>query len=357
MTSLKHRGFTLIELLVVIAIIGILAAMLFPVFARARESARKIQCLSNIKNVALAFQMYLTDYDKFPPSGHSQENVRAWVDDNCGGCQFDCRSTEMNPYLRVPVILDEYIKNRDVWRCPSAKFSSLMNGIAINSCIPDWFTVFSNSMANGDCPRPRSCTQPYPPGWGGTVTDTVGQGECATGAGAFEQSVGTSSVLRDVNMSTLHDVSKTLVCGDSGISMESDRTAQFAYPDQSRFEFLLYACGGGGSGNCSTDSGCGNPTVAAQCSPLSVCYGGDGRFTKDVSYRKSFARHMGGSNIGFADGHAKWMDAEAILFGGSDHSHYGMHPQLLYGVLTCFNPTDHSRWDKPVTNDPTAGDL
>jgi len=50
----RRRGFTLIELLVVIAIIGILAAMLFPVFARARESARKVQCLANVKNLALA---------------------------------------------------------------------------------------------------------------------------------------------------------------------------------------------------------------------------------------------------------------------------------------------------------------
>ena len=56
---LRRRGFTLIELLVVIAIIGILAAMVFPVFARARESARKAVCLSNVKNIALAIQMYL----------------------------------------------------------------------------------------------------------------------------------------------------------------------------------------------------------------------------------------------------------------------------------------------------------
>ena len=60
---MRRKGFTLIELLVVIAIIAILAAMLFPVFARARESARKIQCLSNVKNIAMAFQIYLTDFD------------------------------------------------------------------------------------------------------------------------------------------------------------------------------------------------------------------------------------------------------------------------------------------------------
>jgi prepilin-type N-terminal cleavage/methylation domain-containing protein len=63
----RRHGFTLIELLVVIAIIGILAAMLFPVFARARESARKIQCLSNVKNIAMAVQMYIADYQQSPP--------------------------------------------------------------------------------------------------------------------------------------------------------------------------------------------------------------------------------------------------------------------------------------------------
>jgi prepilin-type N-terminal cleavage/methylation domain-containing protein len=112
----KRKGFTLIELLVVIAIIGILAAMLFPVFARARESARKIQCLSNVKNIALAFQMYFTDYDRYMPAEHNAE-VLDWF-----GC--DSSAGAANPYLRVPVILEEYIKNRDVWRCPSAKMLS-----------------------------------------------------------------------------------------------------------------------------------------------------------------------------------------------------------------------------------------
>jgi len=70
----RRRGFTLIELLVVIAIIGILAAMVFPVFARARESARKAVCLSNVKNLALAVQMYLADNnDTLPPGEHRQE--------------------------------------------------------------------------------------------------------------------------------------------------------------------------------------------------------------------------------------------------------------------------------------------
>src|SRR5258708_16273894 len=63
----SRRGFTLIELLVVIAIIAILAAILFPVFARAREAARKTTCLSNLKNIGLAHLMYVQAYDETFP--------------------------------------------------------------------------------------------------------------------------------------------------------------------------------------------------------------------------------------------------------------------------------------------------
>ena len=72
MKSEKSRGFTLIELLVVIAIIAILAAILFPVFAQARESARQVSCLSNVKQMSLGIMMYVQDYDeKFCPSRYT----------------------------------------------------------------------------------------------------------------------------------------------------------------------------------------------------------------------------------------------------------------------------------------------
>ncbi|MCD6351836.1 MAG: DUF1559 domain-containing protein [Armatimonadetes bacterium] len=100
-----NRGFTLIELLVVIAIIAILAAILFPVFARAREKARQASCQSNLKQVALAFLMYVQDYDeKFP--------FWRW-DSHGGGGTPDPSAPQW--YVR----LYPYVKNTQLFVCPS----------------------------------------------------------------------------------------------------------------------------------------------------------------------------------------------------------------------------------------------
>ncbi|HHX42009.1 MAG TPA: DUF1559 domain-containing protein [Armatimonadetes bacterium] len=75
----RNRGFTLIELLVVIAIIAILAAILFPVFARARANARKANCLSNIRQLGMGLVAYTQDYDEMlPPRAHSQPQRTYW---------------------------------------------------------------------------------------------------------------------------------------------------------------------------------------------------------------------------------------------------------------------------------------
>jgi len=101
---LKKRGFTLIELLVVIAIIAILAAILFPVFSRAREQARKTACLSNMKQVGQALMMYVQDWDDTYPWGVPACNAPYGV-----GTATDTPMGKLHPY----------IKNAAVWSCPS----------------------------------------------------------------------------------------------------------------------------------------------------------------------------------------------------------------------------------------------
>jgi prepilin-type N-terminal cleavage/methylation domain-containing protein/prepilin-type processing-associated H-X9-DG protein len=98
----KPRGFTLIELLVVIAIIAILAAILFPVFAQARESARTSSCLSNMKQIGLALRMYGQDYDETYPNIRLRD-----VDGN------------LNHGMIWKNVVQVYVKNKGVWGCPS----------------------------------------------------------------------------------------------------------------------------------------------------------------------------------------------------------------------------------------------
>jgi prepilin-type N-terminal cleavage/methylation domain-containing protein/prepilin-type processing-associated H-X9-DG protein len=96
----NSRGFTLIELLVVIAIIAILAAILFPVFARARENARRASCQSNLKQIGLGIMQYIQDYDeKYPVAWHGPYTA---------------------PTATLVDDLDPYIKSKQIWKCPSS---------------------------------------------------------------------------------------------------------------------------------------------------------------------------------------------------------------------------------------------
>src|SRR5688572_551426 len=108
-------GFTLIELLVVIAIIALLAAILFPVFARARENARRSSCQSNLKQLGIGFAQYIQDNDgRYPHAEDSEITVTG------GNSQTVVYPTDDPSYL-WPIKIEPYIKNRQVFLCPSLK--------------------------------------------------------------------------------------------------------------------------------------------------------------------------------------------------------------------------------------------
>lgn len=136
----RLKGFTLIELLVVIAIIALLAAILFPVFARARDNARKSTCQNNLKQLGLSVQQYMQDFDeKFPNTPY-----------NWNATDPQVPKTALRPYT----------KNEQLWVCPSdSNWARANGGISYSSMMDNWFNEHffthngDDGAANTDCDR------------------------------------------------------------------------------------------------------------------------------------------------------------------------------------------------------------
>jgi len=228
------RGFTLIELLVVIAIIAILAAILFPVFARAREKARQASCLSNVKQMALGEMMYLQDYDETyspglvaDPGGTPPGAVTGWTIHTT----FD----QIYPY----------VMNTQIFFCPSG------NGGAVYSC--DY--GFNRHL----CPDLRSSGSP-------------------------------------IKLAEVEEPANVFLCLDAGPYMVG--SSNVSNPTGS----FWYVPGAWDSAR--DPAGVGYSTTY----PLS------GFNQKDYKG----GRHNAGINIGFADGHAKWLSG-SYLIGNLQH--------------------------------------
>jgi prepilin-type processing-associated H-X9-DG protein len=294
-----------------------------------------------VKNIALAIQMYLADNnDTLFPNEHRQE-VIAYFESHPGGSDScDDGDTGLprgqwmgrraNPYMRIPVILDEYVKNRDVWRCPSAKME-----MAPNMIVPgmDWLGYLQAHEGEwGDATDLCLQNNLYPSGWGGDVTDSIVQQRNAGSWGSQLDAANKAFVLsiainyneyQYIKMAAVQDAASYVICSDGGSWPDLLSPGLVAYPDVCALE-----CGNC-AGWCDWEACTG--WAAEGCDPTAFIapsykngYGEvDGSYLLDVALRKPFARHLGGVNIGFLDGHASWWNSETFLTKWADEAKPG----------------------------------
>ena len=271
----KYRGFTLIELLVVIAIIAILAAILFPVFAQAREAARKTSSLSNTKQLGLAAMMYVQDYDEMYP-------CNSWDTPYIPTADHDSRSLVYPSAVQWPWRIMPYMKNKQILVCPSDP-SAGKNG---------WRGYWAPPSPTCDdawgVPTPISYAHnQHLFGYGGATTI----GQTGPGPSCFGPAPDWAVFYQPLSLAAVPTPASTYMLGDYGRAfMETwwvNNLRASAYTDR----FNASAPGGGASVDQS------NATWRA-------------RFQQDNVHR-----HQMGSNITFADGHSKWRAGKAITSG------------------------------------------
>lgn len=245
--SRRPHAFTLIELLVVIAIIAILAAILFPVFAQAREKARSTSCLSNQKQLGLAFMQYIQDYDEtYPPAVGSVVTgtiirPQHWLAELQGGINVPIAIVPAG--VIIPGIVSPYIKNNQILNCPSAPQRPSVATAAVGYMYND--LAVAQSQASFSAPA-----------------QTVLTAESSTATGSL---LGTQGV-NQLRLNVGHAVNRII---------NYNNTGQGPAPIASPLNII--------------------PAVAR---PTNILF--DQADLDDVN------RHSGGGNFLYADGHAKW---------------------------------------------------
>jgi prepilin-type N-terminal cleavage/methylation domain-containing protein/prepilin-type processing-associated H-X9-DG protein len=263
----KHdfrNGFTLIELLVVIAIIAILAAILFPVFAQAREKARAISCLSNEKQLGTAILMYVQDYDEAFPVGSK--------------LSYPNGPTNLNPVMYGvgwAGQINPYTKNTGILKCPDDSTSGVNAQNGVQALYPVSYVFNINIAMN---PSDASLVAPAT-----TVALVEAKGVVADATAADE--IGASTTLPPQfsaagdGLNYLSSVISTTAVGAQGTAVPY---------------LAVYETGTMGGYSC---TGNGMPAPNCQFYDSSNSYQG---------------RHTGGANYWLADGHAKFFRSSAV---------------------------------------------
>ncbi len=247
-------GFTLIELLVVIAIIAILAAILFPVFAQAREKARQTSCISNLKQIGTAFVSYSQDYDEMWPR-------TLWGASPSGAvCSW-------------PTIIQPYVKSVDIFRCPSYTAEPL--GVTPGT--------YAAPNGCGTLPKGYVVTYPYNLAIGGNREDD---------AAATSTAVPTASladVVKPAQTVVLTDGASTPQINVDPAKWPERIQAAGSLPISGRTSWIL---------------------VSAGSTNISGAWGGGGN--NFIDYGAPAARHTQMTNVLWADGHVKTAKIESF---------------------------------------------
>ena len=277
----QQRGFTLIELLVVIAIIAILAAILFPVFAQAREKARAAACLSNIKQIGIAQMMYTQDYD--------ERFVTSWAKGFVGDYNFN---------------IQPYIKNLDILICPSKKISTSAVAAACNS--GDGYDYF-------EVPRDNPTNEPYLWGYGfnNGVTWVDGTGlvdgvSNPLGGQNVTITVGGQQITTQYGGTTHVGIALAAVAAPATMFMEADTNE----PPRSSIQIQALR----------PVHWPGFPDVTDPC---------------QVLVDTGAPHHTGGNSFLFVDGHAKWQ-----RFTGQQNNYDSGDPAPVANLCSYFRDYD-----------------
>jgi prepilin-type N-terminal cleavage/methylation domain-containing protein/prepilin-type processing-associated H-X9-DG protein len=280
MNMRRKTAFTLIELLIVIAIIALIAAILFPVFARARENARRASCQSNLKQLALGFAQYVQDSDERYPQAWDTDLSKAGT----SSWQSGLSNSTTEPIL-WPAKIFPYVKNRQVYNCPSRKIGTYglpscagsTQNVALGWDANDNFGEDAKQVSYGYNAFYIGGEQYEGLGSGCRNSNVIVSGEnYSNGIGAHE-----SSLL--VPASTVLLVDNSMQNRNSGYPAFADVVPTI--PDADDDTRI----------NC-TASGASEPA-------------------------DSFQRiHFNGVNVTFADGHVKWLTKEALLYRPSNYS-------------------------------------